>query len=502
MKKIILFTLIVFSFSSVAQNITTKGTEFWLTYMENLTLNFNGPPSFSIIISSDVNTSGTVAIPATGFTIPFSVTANQATEVLLPANIYYPEGDEDYFDFGIKITSAAPVNVYTYHFRAFFTDATVVLPLTELSDQYLIMAHTDFSVNSPSEFVVEATQDSTVIEIIPSVVTVSFRPPGVPFTIVLNEGQVFQLQSYEDLTGSSVRSLDPQKKIAVFGGARQANIYCSGADNTLYDEIYPETSAGSNFITVPFLTFSQQGYDFFRFMATADSTAFTINSAPVFLLHRGEYYDTLLSAAAYIVSNKPIFATQFKTSQNCSMGSLGDPSMLNLTPLNLKKKTSIFKSLDGPPPTSMLNPHHYINIITATNSTGLLTLDGNPVAGFIPVPAYPAFSYAVSSLIQGQHIIESDSGFNAYAYGIGMANAYTFHLGYDNFLSTGTGESDKNQIDLLIANPVKDKIQIGGILFLKNLKIKMYDIPGHTMFQKNFINVSGTIEIDVSGYSK
>ncbi|HKR03085.1 MAG TPA: hypothetical protein VJY62_00510, partial [Bacteroidia bacterium] len=206
MKKIISVFLIVYSFNSQAQNVSTKGTEFWLTYMENLSLNWNAFPAFTIIISSDVATSGVISIPATGFTIGFIVSANIATEVTLPQNIYYPQGDEAYFNFGIKITSQAPVNVYTYHHREYFTDASIVLPVTELSDQYLITAHTDDSHVSPSEFVVEATQDSTVVEIIPSVVTLSFRPPDVPFNILLNKGQVFQLQSYNDLTGTRVKS--------------------------------------------------------------------------------------------------------------------------------------------------------------------------------------------------------------------------------------------------------------------------------------------------------
>jgi hypothetical protein len=84
---------------------TTYGTEHWLTFMENLNLQFNGPPSFHVVISSEVGTDGTVTIPATGFSIPFSVEAGTDEEVSLPTNIYYGSGDEALFNFGIRVNS-------------------------------------------------------------------------------------------------------------------------------------------------------------------------------------------------------------------------------------------------------------------------------------------------------------------------------------------------------------------------------------------------------------
>lgn len=503
MKRIISIILVAMSFASQAQNVTTKGTEFWLTYVESLDPGANYYSIYSVIISSDVNTSGTITIPATGFSFGFNVTANHATEVTLPQNIYNPQGDEDIFDFGIKITSADPVNVYTYHHRMYFTDASIVLPVTELSDQYLVTAHKDYMNINKSEFVVEATQDSTAIEIIPSVLTLGFRPPGVPFTILLNEAQVFQLQSYGDLTGTSVRSIDPQKKIAVFGGAKQARINCNAADNTLYDEVYPVANAGTTFITVPFLTFFNQGYDVFRFMATQDSTTVGINTASVFLAVRGQHFDTLLSVPAFVNATKPIFATQFKTSQNCSIGPKGDPSMLNLTPVSLKKKTTVFKSLDGPGFTLFDSPQHYVNIITGTNATGLLTMDGNTLATFQTVPANPAYSYTVvANITAGEHIIQSDSGFNAYAYGIGYYEAYTFHLGYDEFLTTGINGLNQNEIKFSVSNPVTDNIKITLRKTYKNLKTELYNVLGSLVFYKNFKDVSSTLQLNVSGLNK
>src|SRR5436853_476541 len=104
-KKFLLFFLVCASHFTIAQNHSTKGKEFWFAYMENLSLVFNGPPAFTVIISSEVNTSGQIEVPATGFTFPFTVSAMQDTEIVLPPGILYPQGDEALYHFGFKLTS-------------------------------------------------------------------------------------------------------------------------------------------------------------------------------------------------------------------------------------------------------------------------------------------------------------------------------------------------------------------------------------------------------------
>ena len=59
---------------------------------------------------------------------------------------------------------------------------------------------------------------------------------GVPFLISLDAGEVFQLQAYNDLTGSRVRSLDPAEPIAVFAGSKYGNEHCLGATDHFFTE--------------------------------------------------------------------------------------------------------------------------------------------------------------------------------------------------------------------------------------------------------------------------
>jgi hypothetical protein len=201
-----------------------------------------------------------------------------------------------------------------------------------MATDYRVMAQQDLSGNSPSGFVVLATRDSTVLEITPSDVTVNFRPPNIPFNVRIDEGQTFQLQSYGDLTGSRVRVL-PGGKVALFGGTRQAHVYCLGADNTLYDECYPIERSGKFYVAVPFLG---QGGDIFRTLSLQDSCVLCINGTTVTTLNIGQYFDTLLATPSTFSSSKLILMSQFNKSQQCNRSMLGDPSMVNLVPLELK----------------------------------------------------------------------------------------------------------------------------------------------------------------------
>ena len=65
--------------ASIGTAQTTMGTEFWLVFLENFS-----PGQLKIYISSDRNVSGTVNIPLSGTTIPFTVAANTNTVVNIP----------------------------------------------------------------------------------------------------------------------------------------------------------------------------------------------------------------------------------------------------------------------------------------------------------------------------------------------------------------------------------------------------------------------------------
>ncbi len=417
---------------------TTYGTEHWVTFMENILLPFNGAPSFHLVISSEVGSAGTVTIPATGFSFPFSVEAGADTVVTLPNNVYYGLGDEAIFNFGIRVNSEEPVRVYAFHDRAFFSGTTMVLPTTALGTDHVVMARADDDGASPSQLVVMATQENTVVEITPSALTVSFRPPNLPFTVTLNAGQSFQLQSFSDLNGTRVRSLDENKSIALFAGARQAQVNCTlgGADDHLYEQIYPLGLWGREYHVVPF---KDRGGDEVRIMAGLLSASVTVGTQS-FALEPGEVVAVNVNTPRRIQSSAPVAVGQFNDSQECNNNLNGDPSFIFLPTALLRDERFIWNARN-----SMNINQHFVNVVVQQNGsvTGMF-LDGTNISNqFIAFPNLPNFWYAQVNVTTGSHELLSDKPFQATAYGMGFFNGYAYALGFDNDITTGLNELNR-----------------------------------------------------------
>src|SRR6185295_3077201 len=99
------------------------------------------------------------------------------------------------------ITSLDPVAVSGLSDAVFSTDGFLGLPVPGLGTNYIVESYASSFAGNPSEFEVVGTQNGTAVTITPSA-TVGPRAAGVPFTITLNQGDVYQLKGpLVDLTG-------------------------------------------------------------------------------------------------------------------------------------------------------------------------------------------------------------------------------------------------------------------------------------------------------------
>ncbi len=424
----------------LAQSPTTKGQAFWLGYMENLSLASNGPPEFALLVSSATRTRGTVSVPATGFSFDFEVPAGEAREIAFPAATWYPKGSDVIDNKGILITTDAPVSIAAVHYRLFFTESTQVLPTAELGDEYVVLAARDELSTpddvplepsqplNPSQLLIVATEDNSQITITPSNITLNARPANRPYTITLNKGQVYQLQARTDLTGTSVKAAGG-KKIALFAGARQANIFCGGDDSHIWDQNYPLRRWGRQYLVVPF---AQQEGDVVKIVAAFDNTTVRFNCSGsaqnTRRLNRGQSFERVVTTATSVEADKPISVAQFMKSQSCNL--LAGPNMLILPPLSLQTKRATFQVLTGFGFITVYR--NYINVVTKTDATNRLRLDGQPFnATWRRVGANPLYSFAQYPVSPGPHELTSDSSFHAISYGFDVVDAYTHSLGYE-----------------------------------------------------------------------
>ncbi|NLY21740.1 MAG: PKD domain-containing protein, partial [Bacteroidales bacterium] len=419
MKKFLLLFAFLLNFLNLNAQYSTLGNDFWVSFMQN----YNVPTNCIIYITSPQGATGTVSMPGSGWSQDFTVGANASIGIQIPAaqnpNI---ENSNVVLNKGVHVVSNNPIAVYAANQRNASSDATLVLPVQALGDQYMIMSYTVLS-NNPSEFIIIGIENNTSIQIIPKAAVIGGVGANVPFDITLNAGEVYMVQSYGDLTGSTVKAtnLNSCNNFAVFAGNKCANVptTCSYCDH-LYEQMLPLKTWGKNYITSPLMTRSS---DQFRILAMENSTSIQINGGTPINLNAGQYYETSLSQASFITSNNPISVAQYSQGTSCD-NVTSDPFMIILSPVEQFIDNIVFQAFS----TSVIN-QFYTNIITKTANTNLVTLDGSTLTGWSTVPSNNLFSYIRINIDQGTHILDSDSGFTAIVYGFGNVDSYGYLAG-------------------------------------------------------------------------
>jgi gliding motility-associated-like protein len=427
---------------SFAQDFTNKGKEFWIGYGYHVRMPIDNGQRMSLYITSDVNTSGKVEIPSVGFSQNFTITANTVSVINIPQSAIL--NDEGTFNSGIHVSADRGVVVYSHIYYSAVSGSTVCLPVATLGREYYSINYRQSSNEnlSNSYFFVVATEDNTTVEITPSVLTKGGHPADVPYNVTLNKGQIYQVLGSLvnnnspftglDLTGSKIRSINTGggcKKIAVFCGSGKISIGCgAGSSDNLYQQMYPTSTWGKKFITVPSKV---RSLNYYRIVRPDPSSVVKLNGAiinPVFFTNNF-YYEFSNTQTNVIESTQPIMVAQYFTSQqNCVDPNVsGDPEMIYLNPLEQTiDKATLYCS------SNFSIGSHYLNVSIRNLGTGVssFTLDGvNRAASFVTLPQDPTYSYAQFDISAGTHNISADSGFNAIVYGFGNAESYGYSAG-------------------------------------------------------------------------
>ncbi len=411
---------VVFSLQVEAQNFTTKGKTFWLGFMEN----FFATGDMFVYITSDVNTSGTISIPLQGWTQNFTVAPGVTTQITVPFNLGATLGSGITRQTGIRVVANDTVTVFNLNYMPNTADATVILPIQTVGNQYYVMAYKDGQTFSEaSEFLIVGCYNNTQIEITPKVATISGQPANVPFTININQGETYQIQANDDLTGSLVRSIDNGNgcpNFALYAGNICTGIECAYCDH-LNEQLYPTYTWGQEYVIPPLKTRSNSRY---RVMAQEAGTVVNVNGGPNINLTAGQFNQFDLPASGFVTANKPISLAQFSKGSDCD-NTDSDPFTIMLSPTNQQLNNITFNAF-----TSSIITAYYLNVVTKTANTNVVTLDGNNIGGqFVAIPSNNAWSYAQITINQGDHTLQSDSGFVAYVYGYGNDESYGYPVG-------------------------------------------------------------------------
>ncbi|MCA1761058.1 MAG: IgGFc-binding protein, partial [Bacteroidales bacterium] len=362
-------------------------------------------------------------------------------------------GSEEIQDKGIHLTSVKPVNVYALNWSQNSADVAVIYPVGSLGTEYFAMCYyPDIDLVDPatgngrnSEFLIVAPEDGTLVEITPSRVTDKKSPKDSTFSVLLNKGQVYQVQSQNivgshlegqgDLTGSYISASKP---VACYSGSLSTRIPTGQCCwDHLYEQIPPVHSWGLEYYLTPLKTREQDRY---RIMAAQNNTTLFITGRSSVTLQRGEFEEVVVyhNDPKRVLADKPVMVAQYSQSRdvdNDFTGGDGDPFMIILSPVNQSRNAATFVAYESPD----LDiegykgiTKYFVNIVSPTSEIENIRLNDEPVETEFQTLPGNLYSFAQIQIDAGtNHIknINEEAGFLAYVYGFGGVESYGYGVG-------------------------------------------------------------------------
>ncbi|MGH2553968.1 MAG: PKD domain-containing protein [Chitinophagaceae bacterium] len=471
-----------------AQNKSNRGKEFWLGY--SFSSNFFFHPGLSDPVNAQeltlyISTTNqpanvTVTINGTGWTQNLSIPANT-----VDASILIPKTGADdarilsdgLSNKAIHIISDVPVAIYAHEYDAMYSAATMLMPAETWGYLYYSVnyyqtkgfsnpPYVDSSrgVNFPdwyNWFYIVAKENDTRVLITPSDTCKNGWLPGQTYTINLNKGEIYTVfgkanfaagwftdtvNSSKDLTGSKVLSVAGADgnchPVALFSGTGGMHVCQRDGGEAVQQQVFPAQAWGTRYLTHHTVSnfsgdINETFRNYYRVCVKDPATVVRRNGVVLTGLIRNFFYQFVDSTAGdYIEADKPILVSQYTPNRaQCwqtilpAQTAIGDPEMFYLSPIEQGQKSVIFYTSSH-----NLISKSYANIIIPTTGISSLLVDGAAVpASKIKVhPNNPAYSVAIpdlSSSMDMQHTITSDSAFTATVYGLGAYESYGYNIG-------------------------------------------------------------------------
>lgn len=475
MKKIykisaLIFSLIIFN-SAKAQELSTQGKTFWLTFMENIGATGCGDntiPELKIVISCDKATTGTVKNPNLGLSQSFSIPAGGGVDtVLIKTFMGYVTGTEGSSSrkMGLLIEANDTVAVSAQNSKQYSCDAALIYPIEALGVDYRVLSHMgdqsgSFANNCyRSMFTIVATEDNTSIEITPTTATAGGNAANTKFTITLNKGETYQVKagaSNRDLSGTLIQALNC-KKIALFSGSNRSSVIygsCNATFDQLYEQMMPINMWGKKFICIPtiYAKGKQRKADMIKVVANINSTAVRCNGRLKVLSVAGQCDTFFITSNSVITANKPIALCQYALTEDCDKVtplSDTDPMMMWVPPIEQSLKDLSFTC-----EVAQTINKFFLNVVVKTQYTSTFKLDGaTPSATWKTINQDTSYSYIQQDgLTLGKHKISCPYGFSTMLYAYGSKGSFGYNAGsavkpLSFFMNVGGKSSAEFELD-------------------------------------------------------
>lgn len=440
--------------ADVCKNETsTQGKEFWIAFLQNNDQELIIPHGLDIMISANKATNVTIQNdvleldesirPTHDDNLQhyqhhwnFSMEDNTCKVITVPCQLFsvLEYGENVYRT--LHITSTEPISVYMDNRQKLSEDATLALPVSACGSYYILQnaaggIESNYNTFMPSIFSVVATENNTTVQITPTIKTNDGHPANVPFTITIHKGQVYQVESSPtDLgvgfSGTQVLATNG-KKIAVYVGNRMCNVPYSntaGNSNMLFDVSFPVSTWGKNFIIQPFKT---GVIDMIKVTASKNDTKIYKNGillTTINALESYEFFANETDGPFKLETSEPVSVYQYMTGNKyIYQRANGGPSYQYIIPVEQAVNKISLCTTNNKDITN-----HFINLVIRTKDASTIKLDGQTnFAKFTPIDNTYSTGYVIIS--NGQHTLESKSGFIANVYGMGNGVSYAYCAG-------------------------------------------------------------------------
>src|SRR5688572_374109 len=355
-------------------------------------------------------------------------------------------GGEGLFIMSIHIESDVPIVAYAHTFGSASSGATMLMPVETYGYSYIsINSKQRYQPNCFSWAYVIASHDNTVVEITPSVVTRLGKPAGLPFTVTLNKGQVYQIIGANptngpdalEVSGTKFRSIaNPMGDcypVAVFSGSSRTYnpISCgSGGGDNDNQQCFPTQAWGKRYLTAPTsrsTAANQFHTNSYKVLVKDPATVVKRNGVVLTGLQQNSFYFFESGTADLIEADKPVMVAQFMTGGGCLGGGVGDPEMMYISPLEQGiKRIGFYRN------TREAITVNYLTLIIPNNGVPSLRIDGSATIDHSYAhPQLAGYTVVVKrwSSAQSQAIVISDSAFTAITYGLGSVESYGYNAG-------------------------------------------------------------------------
>jgi len=389
----------------ILSSVGSRGQDFWLAFPQAF-LNSTA----QIFILTDTSANYMVANSATGLNVTGTVTSNSPAVIAIPDSLAI-FSNETVESLGIHVTADAAVTVFFFYPYSVTADTYLAIPTPSLGTEYYAVSYNDnVSSSYPSQAAIVASQDSTHVT-----VSGACGATGTPLSATLNQGQTYQIQCNNDVTGTHITS---DKPVAVVGQSSCADVpstieYC----DVLAEMMFPVgTLWSTNIYSAPL---PGANYDVYRISASQNGTVVTINTGSgtpqTINLNQGQFQELQFKAGAHYTSNNPILVMQYAT--GLENAGIGDPFSMQIVPVSNYAQSFRFYA----PPNDGWSS--YASIITPTGGIGSVQLNGAPVTGFQPLPG-GAYQYVVVPVIDGENVVTTGQPSTVYSIGFQNSGSY------------------------------------------------------------------------------